>query len=595
MSPCASDSFALAAPDPGIPVVELLRVSTEEQAQDTRAGLDRQRESNRRTILARGLNCIHTVELHVSGTVAPSHPKMLEIFAMLSAGTAKGLVCSEIDRIFRPDSPKGIAALQIFQDCGALLYAGEIIYDLTTSNGLLQSSIRSAIAGFELSLIKERMQGAKEAKRRAGKCPTNKITLPLGIGYDRPTDTWSFTPEIGRVKKLFELFDEKGIRNYSELGRQVDLGSASVKCVLRNPIYTGWRVFDKKRGAKRTSVSGKLYRVKVPRAEADVIRVKVLDGIISDECFERVQREIQQTKFNHIQRYRSDDRVNLGAGLAFCGCCGQPFFCVSGRGDKLAGNKVGYYQCRANHYLYRKRLGICKQRHLRSDELDQAITSLTSTLLRSPENLARILEASVQKSHEVITPFAKVVVPSKQLEELARRDARVLLAYEAGAMTVDELRSKREAIRKERAVIEQVASPKAVAGKAEFLQMARMVVKAAYRFIGITDKREQKEIIHELLSEVHIRQSQIISLRFRPSAFAGVAGESAVGSKVILLPEPFWVGEPPDVLPPDHRRCIKCSAVKPVSEFYRKFNRCKPCVAYQQRERDKRRRLKSNG
>ena len=145
--------MALAAPNPGTPVIELLRVSTEEQAQDTRAGLDRQRECNRRTIAARGLNCIHTVELHVSGTVAPSHPKMLEIFAMLSAGTAKGLVCSDLDRMFRPDSPSGYAALQIFQDCGALLYAGDTIYDLTTSNGLLQSSIRSAIQGEFVPLV----------------------------------------------------------------------------------------------------------------------------------------------------------------------------------------------------------------------------------------------------------------------------------------------------------------------------------------------------------------------------------------------------------------------------------------------------------
>lgn len=582
--------MALAAPNLGIPVIELLRVSTEEQAQDTRAGLDRQRECNRRTILAKGLTCIHTVELHVSGTVAPSHPKMLEIFAMLSAGTAKGVVLSELDRIFRPDTPSGYAALQIFQDCGALLYAGDTIYDLTTSNGLLQSSIRSAIAGFELSLIKERMQGAKEAKRRAGKCPTNELTLPLGIGYDRATDTWNYTPEIGRVKLLFELFDQKGIRNYSELGRQVGLGSASVKCVLRNPIYTGWRIIDKKRGAKRTSVSGKLYRVKVARPAAEVIRIKVLDGIILEECFERVAREMCLAKYNHLARFRANDSVNIGTGIAFCGCCGAQLMCVSGRGDKRAGSKVGYYQCRANYYLYRKSLGGCCQRHLRSDELDQAIVALTSTILRSPENLARILEASARKSNELIAPFTKAVSPSVQFDELTKREKRLVDAYAAEVITLDELRVRRGAIARERSVLKRVSLVKPAPGKSEYLQMARVVVKAAHRFTSINDKHQQKEIIHELFSEIHVRQNQIISFRFRPSAFADVAGGNATGSSVVLLPEPFCVGPPPDVLPPDHRRCIKCSAVKPATDFYRKLNRCDPCRAVECRERDKRRR-----
>jgi site-specific DNA recombinase len=519
---------------------------------------------------------------------------MLRIFSMISKGIINGVVCSDLDRLFRPDAPASFACLQIFQDMGAIIYADGVEYNLRTSNGLLQSFIRSAISGFELNLIRERCAGAKEAKRRAGKCPSNRLTLPLGVGYDRATDSWHYTPEIGKVKLLFQMFDEQGVRNYSELGRHVGLGNAGVKVVLRNPIYTGWRVIDKKRGGtKRTSKSGKMYRVKVARAEEDVIRVKVLEPIISEECFERVQQAMAETKFNFISQHRSNDRVNLGTGLAFCGCCGQPLFAVSGKKDKGAGPKPGFYQCKANYYLYRKRLGGCKQRHLRNDYLDQAIVELGRHILTNPQTLARILESSARKTDDLIKPFGATVDPSQQVADLGRRDRRLLDAYEAGALSLDELKAKREAIRREKAALEKTFLPKVAPTKDEFLKTARLVVKAAHRFGSLTDKHQQKAILSELLQEIHVRQNQIISFKFRAAAVAGPGDAGAMDT--ILLPKPLWVGPPPDDLPARHKRCIKCSQVKPDCDFYRGLNRCHPCRIAADRERHARRRAKNKG
>jgi DNA invertase Pin-like site-specific DNA recombinase len=568
-----------ATPIERVKVVGIVRVSTEGQAEESRAGLARQREVIRRTIAAKNLDCLEIIELHVSGTVAASHPEMLRIYGMISAGTIKGVVAADLDRIFRPDSPAGFAALQIFQDMGANIYAGDTEYDLTTANGLLHSSIRSAISGFELSLIRERMQGAKEAKRRAGKCPTNRNTLPLGIGFDRPSDTWHYTPDIARVKLLFEMF-EAGNRNYSELGRRVNLGSASVKVILKNPVYTGWRVIDKKRGPKRTSASGKLYRLKVPRAANEVIRIKILDGIISEECFARVQEEMALTKFNHIERYRSNDRVNIGAGIAFCGCCGHPFFYVSGR----KGQRNGFAVCKANYYLYKKTLGGCRQNHLPSGHLDDALVALTAKLLKDEGPLAAILEASAKRSKEVITPFTKAAAPSALFEDLAKRDARILDAYEDGVISLDELRAKREGIRRERSALEAASQERPKAGPSEFARMARAVIKAGHRFAELRDLREKKQVVNELFREIHVRQNQIISFRFRT-----MCGDDSPGS-AIILPDPIHVGPVPEVLPEGQRRCIDCGEVKHVTEFYRTLNGCKPCRQKKATERRKKRR-----
>lgn len=569
-------------------MVGIVRVSTEMQAADSRAGLERQREVIRRTIDAKNLHCVEVVELHVSGTVAVGHPEMLRIFSRISDGSIKGVVVAELDRLFRPDEPSSYAALQVFKDMGANIFSGDTEYDLTTPNGLLHSSIRGAIAGFELSLIKERMQGAKEAKRRAGKCPTSAVTMPLGVGYDRKNDMWHYTSDISRVKLLFDLFDQQGIRNYSELGRKMGLGPASVKCVLRNPIYTGWRVIDKKRGTKRVSATGKPYRVKVARAESEVIKHKVLDGIISEECFQRVQAEIAITKFNHNERHRSDDAVNIGTGIAFCGCCGQPMFCISGRRKSGSGEKIGYYQCKANHYLYKRRLNGCVQRHLNSNDVDKAIITLGATVLRSEAHLSRMLAESYRRSTELVTPFAQVAPPSAQLDDLLKRDKRLLDAYEEGAITVDELRHKREALRQKRAAIEEASNSAKPVSKDGFLAMARMVVKGARRFAAIKDKRQQKQVIHALLYEVHIRQDQIISFRFRPSALAA-GWKDQTTSTTVLLPKPIVIGDQPESVPPGRRRCIKCNTVKAEADFYRKLNRCNACRTVEERVRYERR------
>jgi hypothetical protein len=412
--------------------------------------------------------------------------------------------------------------------------------------------------------------------------------MPLGIGYDRATEKWHYTNDICRVKLIFDLFDQQGMRNYSELGRKVSLGPASVKCVLRNPIYTGVRIIDKRRGPKRVSATGKTYRVKVARAESEVIKHKVLDGIISEECFQRVQAEIAVTKFNHNERFRSDDAVNIGTGIGFCGCCGQPLFCISGRRRKGSDQKTGYYQCKANHYLYKPRLNGCVQRHLSSHDVDEAIVILAATVLRSETHLSTMLAESCRRSTELVTPFAQVAPPSAQLDDLSKRDKRLLDAYEEGAISIDELRQKREALRQKRAVIEAASNSAKPVSKDGFLAMARMVVKGARRFTAIKDKRQQKQVIHELLSEVHFRQDLIISFRFRPSALAAVHPDHTTAATV-LLPKPISIGKSCESVPPGSRRCIKCNTVKAEAEFYRKLNRCNPCRTVEERGRHERR------
>ncbi len=565
-----------------IPVVALLRVSSAGQGADDRGGLPRQREIVNRTLATKNLNCVDWIELvDVSGTNTLTHPTIRDVLRRILIGEVRGLVVADIDRLFRPTEPANFAMLQVFRDVGAKIYSGDTEYDLTTKDGMLFSSIRSAFAGFELNLMKERQMGACESKRKAGKCPTNHLTLPMGIGYDRKTETWHYTPDIGRVTELFRLFDG-GLTNYSELGRRFGFGPATVKVILRNPVYTGWRIIDKRRGAKKVSKNGKVYREKVDRPETETVRVKILDGVVSQETFDRVQATMKRTAYNHMESRKQDEAVNLGTGIAYCAHCGQPLFCSSGK--QKGKPRKGFYSCRANYYLYRKRLGGCKQCHIKQPDLDMAISALVTSIIKSPKHLAAIVQSSIDRFRNVVTPIAPQVNPTQHIEELRKRDKRVLTAYEEGVITIDELRTKREELRRSIEALEKLAKPQAKPEDSQILKFAKSIIKAALRFPKLADPLQKKKIIVGLLSEVHVRDKTIIGFKFREAVLPTEAFVSE-GNPTITLPNPIPIGPHVETLPLGKKRCIKCQEVKDASQFYRRLNSCDPCRWAQLKER----------
>lgn len=574
--------------DPALPsaakprVVGLVRVSTASQAEEGRGGLARQHTVIRHTVERKGLDCLRVYELtDVSGTTVLQNPQIQEILGLVKSGIIQGLVVADLDRLFRPDCPTDFAILQVFKDTGAVIHSGDIEYDLSSKHGLLFSHIRSAISGYELSLMKERQQGAKEEKRRAGKCPTNSLTLPLGVGYDRQNEKFHWTPEIVKVQELFTLFDAMGIRNYCELQRRTGINHASIRVILRNPIYTGWRVIHSRRGEKRLSKSGKTYRVKVKRGAEEVIRVQVLsEPAVSEEVFKRVGMEMERTKLNHIERFRSDMAINLAAGTGVCAHCGEPLSCTSGQ--KSDGSRHGYYQCKRNFYLYKKRLGGCKQPCLRQADVDAAVIKFTSEILTDPKRLSAIINDSVLRRKGLV-----ISLPGASSEdlhsELKRRDQRILAAYEAGAMSVDELRSRRETVRKEMEALTRAADRTANTPEVALAQTARAMVKAALRFSKLDDRKEQKRIITEIFSEIHFKDRALVSFRFRDAAVAAAMPGAAALNETIHLPVPLVVTPEKEVLPPFQRRCIKCGSVKMADQFYRKINVCNACRSIESR------------
>ena len=220
---------------------------------------------------------------------------MQELLRLIESSDIHGVIAKEFSRVMRPENFADYVLLQVFADTKTILYLPDGPIDFTSRSGRLLGTIRAAMAGLERWEILERSWAAKEEKRRAGKHPQSWVTLPFGVGYERPEDRWYYKPESEKVREAFRLF-LSGEASYWAVGRELGIDPRSLRIMLRNPIYAGWRVYSQRRDpsprALRTKPDGRQAdRPKIARVPEEVIRVKVLDpSLVSDEDFRRVQQ-----------------------------------------------------------------------------------------------------------------------------------------------------------------------------------------------------------------------------------------------------------------------------------------------------------------
>src|SRR5260370_14218608 len=226
-------------------VIELIRVSTEAQADRYHASIPSQRLMNRRTAQTYGLDIIRTIELvDVSGTAVLRTPEMQELLKLIESPDIHGVVAREFSRVMRPDRFTDYVLVEALQDSKTVLYLPDGPIDWTTNSGRLLGTIRAAIAGLERREMLDRSWATKEERRRAGKHPNSQHILPFGVGYSDARG-WFYKPEAKTIKKAFKLFLSTD-GNYTGVSTALNMSPVSLRQRLENPIYSGWRVIDRR-------------------------------------------------------------------------------------------------------------------------------------------------------------------------------------------------------------------------------------------------------------------------------------------------------------------------------------------------------------
>jgi hypothetical protein len=151
---------------------------------------------------------------------------------------------------------------------------------------------------------------------------------------------------------------------------------------VRNPLYSGWRIYSTGREAKKVvSRRGRSYKRKVPLPEDEIIRVKVVNPPqVAEDRFVRVQEILAATLKNWKGERADRPAYNLLRSVARCAHCDSRLYFSQ---DRRRPNTMGYYFCSCNYYRKRKK-GTCGIQNQSNADLDAATLGFFNGLLTKP-------------------------------------------------------------------------------------------------------------------------------------------------------------------------------------------------------------------
>ena len=558
----------------------IIRVSTFEQSTDG-AGLSSQYDVTDRIIAANNYELVFSIELvEVSGTTTSQAPEFKRLLAKVENRELEVVVAREISRIARPDSMEAMQVFDVFKRSGCLIAAGDLSIDFSSPDGWLTGGLHALLAGHDRMTLLRRMMASREAMRRQGLLASADFTLPTGVSYDREKRRFFYNDDVHKMVEAFRLLDEEGIRCLAEVARRVGLLPSSLRRLLVNEVYIGYRVYTEKANpnVKRPGTNGRQgYRPQMKRSPEEIIRVRIIDEpAVSPERFHRVGKMLKEIHYNYVKANEEIRYVNLCTVVGRCGICGQPLYsAANGRLHADGTRGAGFYACKSHHPRSAGKLTKCGSGWVRRETMDAVMVAFCRDKLTDPEFLTALITGSLARSQEVIVPF-----PQRRgreaIEALLKREKQVLKMVEGELLTVAEGRDRRAEIRKEIALLEQAAARGAdgppPAPNVE--EVVRQVIRGAFAFARMTDRVEQKQVVASLFSEVfiHLRKQAITAFKFS-AELVGKLGQ-ALPTDIINLESPFAIREQ---IPEGHKRCPACKVVMAVAGFNSNQSRCREC------------------
>lgn len=409
--------------------ISLIRVSTDQQ--DTKS----QQMVNARTMERCGLNRVRTFEISdVSGSDVLKTPEMTELLEVIKHPDIHAVVVCEWSRLLRCEDFESQSVLQRFVDTGTELYTEQGPQDLVTPLGRFMSQIQVAFAGLEKSLIKNRMFRGKEEKRQRGECVQSSATWPFGVAYDKQRG-WYYLPEAERVREAYKQL-LAGNHSYKSLAKVVGVTRRGIVVILRNEIYSGWFVRDKRRdpsaSGRYASKDGRQSdRRTIARKPEDVIRHQVIaEPLISHAEWSRAQEIMDAKQEQHVRSREHPSRF-LYAGYLFCDKCGR---------------RMQARACSPDAYVCKNRLAHkCDARYLNREKLERVLDSLITHKLSDKDFLRERIAEAKQRANT--TEHKQHVERIKaDLVKLEQKRKRIVAAYLEHGMIDDAAEYKRQLV-----------------------------------------------------------------------------------------------------------------------------------------------------
>jgi site-specific DNA recombinase len=326
--------------------------------------------------------------------------------------------------------------------------------------------IRGAVAEYERVLIADRTRRGRLAALRAGRLlPWS--TPPYGYRLDplRPRDPAGVRVEPAEaevVRRIFAWYLEDGCTLYGIVQRLAAAGlptptgrpfwsPSSVHKILRNHTYHGTAYGNQKQavparrrhpliGREPKTGGGESWRLR-PRDEWIPVAVP---AIVSEDRFALAQQRLDRNRQWATRNTRGDYLLRR---LLSCRRCGLAHSVYNN-------GRYAYYRCKGMDVLFmRGRPEPCHARQLATARLDAVVWEDVRLLLTSPEVLQDALQRARAGWLDGDERAARQRDLRQRVGQTERQVQRLVDAYEAEALTLDELRSRRARLQERAAAL----------------------------------------------------------------------------------------------------------------------------------------------
>jgi site-specific DNA recombinase len=401
----------------------------------------------------------------------------------------------------------------------------------TTPEDQLLVQFQGMIAEYERAQIAERSRRGK--RHRAQQGSINVLSgAPYGYRYVKKSDTTAAYYEIVEseaaiVRLVYEAYTQHGLsinaiaRMLNE--RQIPTRTETTRWerstvwgLLRNPAYEGRACYGKTELRPRQRITRPLRQrhglasrnsANHERPRQDWIEIPV-PALISQETFALAQEQLE-----HNKRYspRRTVEPSLLQGMLVCERCGYGLYRTSTR---TSARRLYYYRCIGSDAYRHLKGAVCENPPVRQDQLDAIVWAEVMRLLEDPNLIQQELNRRLEA--------ARNADPLKQRHECLRRDHarlakgmdRLLIAYQEGLMSLDQLRCRMPELRRQdQALQAELHSLETAAGDhTKYLRLVETLgdFRARLRARADTlDIVERQKILRLLVKEVLVGNETI--------------------------------------------------------------------------------------